>query len=406
MKKFITLFFAISLFFTGEILACTSAIFTGKLTPDGRPLMWKHRDSDFDNNRTEYFKGEKYNFIALVNSNGNFSEEAWTGTNSVGFSIMNTASYNLKDDKIGNDQMNREGVLMYKALATCRNLADFEKMLDKYKRPIGVEANFGVIDAEGGAAYYEVNNDSWTKIDANDPKVAPQGYVVYTNFSYTGRYNEGLGYIRYTTASKIIGEFVGEAGKITPEWIFKNLSRSFYNSVLGLDLVKDNEFLQKGNGWFVEQDFIPRKSSSASIVIQGVKKGENPLNTIMWTIVGYPPIGIAVPMFVASGENQPAFMLKSANSDNCLMCDWVLQRRDKVFPITRGNGNKYMNFNLLYNPKTQDGYMQNTNKIESKVFQMVNPITEDFRTNGFNLDKLKDVYGYINGVLITKSCCK
>ena len=58
-----------------------------------------------------------------------------------------------------------------KALATCRTLADFEKMLDKYKRPMGVEANFGVIDAEGGAAYYEVNNDSWTKIDVNDPKL-------------------------------------------------------------------------------------------------------------------------------------------------------------------------------------------------------------------------------------------
>ncbi|MEG0517351.1 MAG: hypothetical protein RR555_00600 [Bacteroidales bacterium] len=399
MKKIITLFFAISLFFTGEIFACTSAIFTGKLTPDGRPLMWKHRDSDFENNRTEYFKGEKYNFIALVNSVGNHPNEAWTGTNSVGFSIMNTASYNLKNDKISGDQMDQEGVFMYKALATCRNLSDFEKMLDKSKRPMGVEANFGVIDAQGGAAYYEVNNDSWTKIDANDPKVAPQGYIVYTNFSYSGRYNEGLGYIRYNTASKIIGEYVGLAGVITPEWIFKNLSRSFYHSVLGLDLVKDNAFLQKGSGWFGDLDFISRKSSSASLVIHGVKQGENPLNTVMWTIVGYPPIGIAVPMFVAAAENQPSFMLKSANSNNCRMCDWVLERKDKVFSIHRGNGSNYMNFNLLYNPKAKNGYMQVTNKIESKVFQMANPIIEDFRSNGFQADKLKDIYGYIQSIV-------
>lgn len=405
MKTFLTILIAVSLLFCEDVAACTSAIFTGKVTPNGRPLMWKHRDSDFDNNRTEFFKGEKYTFIALVNSKGNYANEAWTGTNSVGFSIMNTASYNLKNDKVADDQMNQEGVLMYKALATCRNLADFEKMLDKYKRPIGVEANFGVIDAEGGAAYYEVNNTTWTKLDVNDPKIAPQGYIVYTNFSYTGRYNEGMGYIRYTTANKIIGEYVGEAGVITPEWIFKNLSRSFYNSVLGLDLVKDNEFLQKGNGWFIEQDFIPRKSSSASIVIEGVKSGENPLNTIMWTIVGYPPIGIAVPMFVAAGENQPDFMLKSDQSDNCLMCDWVLEKRSKVFPIHRGNGAKYFNFNLLYNPVTNTGYMMNSKEIESTVFKMTNPVIEDFRKNGFQADKLKDVYGYIND-MITTNCCK
>lgn len=67
--------------------------------------------------------------------------------------------------------MDREGELMYKALLECKNLSDFETFLDNYPRPVGVEANFGVIDAEGGAAYYEVNNTRWVKVDANDPNL-------------------------------------------------------------------------------------------------------------------------------------------------------------------------------------------------------------------------------------------
>lgn len=393
MKKFLTLFLFLSLLLCEDIGACTSAIITGKITPDGRPLMWKHRDTDEENNRMEFFKGEKYDFLALVNSPGNL-KYAWTGTNTAGFSIMNTASYNLKNDNIDAKLMDKEGEFMYKALSVCKNLADFEKFLDNYKRPMGVEANFGVIDAEGGAAYYEVNNSSWTKLDVNDPKIAPQGYLVYTNFSYTGRYNEGMGYIRYTTACQIMNQYAGQNGKFTPEWIFKNLSRSFYNSLLDIDLVRDNDLLQRGSGWFVEQDFIPRKSSTAAIVIQGVKKGESPDNIIMWSIIGYPPAGIAVPMFVAAKENQPAFMLKSVASENAKMCDWSIKQKHEAFPVVRGNGAKYFNFNLLYNQEGT-GYMQHANQIESVIFKQSIPVIEEFRKTGFNAQKLNEIYSYI-----------
>jgi hypothetical protein len=39
-----------------ESFACTSAIITGKITPDGRPLLWKHRDTGEDNNRIQFLK--------------------------------------------------------------------------------------------------------------------------------------------------------------------------------------------------------------------------------------------------------------------------------------------------------------------------------------------------------------
>ncbi len=387
MKKQLSLLLLLTIF-TVDIFACTSAIFTGKITADGRPLMWKHRDTGQENNKIEYVTGEKYKFLALYNSPDNL-KEAWTGTNEVGFSIINTASYNLKYDNVPSNQMDREGEVMYKALATCKTLKDFEKMLDNYKRPMGVEANFGVIDAEGGAAYYEVNNDSWTKIDVNDPKIAPQGYIVYTNHSNTGKLNDGMGYIRYTNADKIVKQHLSRNGEFTPKWIMQNLSRSYYHSVLGIDLLKDKEVVEKCGGWFIDQDFIPRRSSTCSIVVSGVKKGEDPKNTIMWTNLGYPTVGITVPLMVVNGSSQPAYMLSSNESQNAYMCDWNLKRKHQIFPIKRGNGKQYMNVNLI------EKFMNEALVIENKVFEMSKPIVDKLYKGEAKSQDFKPVYDYI-----------
>ena len=107
--------------------ACTSAIFTGKATPDGRPLLWKHRDTGELDNRIEFFPAggsRKYSFIGLVNSDVE-DGEVWTGTNEAGFSIMNTASYNLQSESA--DFEDQEGAVMYKALGSCRTLQDLRK---------------------------------------------------------------------------------------------------------------------------------------------------------------------------------------------------------------------------------------------------------------------------------------
>ena len=388
MKKIfsLSLLLALALFSAIPADACTSAIFTGKSTPDGRPLLWKHRDTGELNNRIEFFpagNGRKYSFLGLVNSNVE-DGEVWTGTNEVGFSIMNTASYNLQVEKAKIED--QEGVVMYQALGSCKTLADFEKLLDKMKKPLGVEANFGVIDAEGGAAYYEVNNTTWTKVDVNDPKIAPEGFLIYTNHSYTGRKDDGMGYVRYNTANEIIHRGWIRGEEFTPQWIFNNLSRSYYNSLLGIDLNKNPELAP--DGWFVDQDFIPRRSTSASIVVKGVKKGENPDLTVMWTILGYPPCGAAVPLFVAAGENQPDYMLKgSGKGKNALMCDQALARRAKVFPLSRGNGKNYFNVHAA------QLYMRELSKLEESMFIRADYLMErSYKQGKLDLESLPLLY--------------
>ena len=307
MNKAVYLFIAVLLlFFSTKAAACTSVIISGKSTPDGRPVMMKHRDTGELNNRIQWFEGEIYNFVALVNASWEKERqasypyaagEAWTGSNSAGFSIMNTATYDLKDDDVPIEMMDREGELMYRALEICSNLADFEMFLDTLSRPMGVEANFGIIDAHGGAAYYEVNNYKWVKFDVN---TIDEGYMVVTNFTRTGRVQDRKGVDRFEKASEIM----------------KGLSPSDYNHK-GLI----NSISRSGKP-------ILRNITSASIVIEGVADGGNPLHTVMWTCLGYPTCVPYIPVMVLDKDRVPSYMKKSKVSDHSLLCDGALKEKE------------------------------------------------------------------------------
>lgn len=192
------------------VFACTSVIVSGKYTRDGKAVMLKHRDSSCQITAVEYFQGSRFRFMGVVNADWRRhpvarvpkgTPEVWGGMNESGFAIMNTATYDLKDDDVPASLMDREGVVMYRALEFCETLADFEHFLDTLSRPMGIEANFGVIDNYGGAAYYEVNNHSWVKFDVNEE---PLGYRVVTNFTQTGRPQDRKGVDRYEKARKIL----------------------------------------------------------------------------------------------------------------------------------------------------------------------------------------------------------
>ena len=272
LKQRISLIIGLCCLLAAPAYACTSVIISAKATTTGRPLMLKHRDTDDQQNSVKFFRGAKYDFIGLVNSDSPECGEVWTGTNSAGFAIMNTAAYNFREDDAPDVQMDREGEMMYRALSVCATVRDFELLLDTLPTPWGVEANFGIIDAYGGAAYYEVNNYRWVKYDVNN---IPCGYRVVTNFCEAGRREDYKGWDRYCIASDVMrDEF--QPG-IDHRFLFEQLSR--------------NTTQRNGQS-------IPRNITSASIVIEGVQPGTDPLATVMWTILGNPLTHIAYPLTV------------------------------------------------------------------------------------------------------------
>ena len=110
---------------TGDIWSCTTFIISGKNTSDGKPILYKHRDTGTLDNAIVFFSDGKYQYIGIVDSKDTWKSEVWGGYNSAGFAIMNTAAYdnNTGDTTKLTDQ---EGVVMKLALQNCATLADFE----------------------------------------------------------------------------------------------------------------------------------------------------------------------------------------------------------------------------------------------------------------------------------------
>lgn len=383
MKKFLLFFFLVSInHFYFPLFACTSAVISGKVTPDGRPLLWKNRDTDFPQNSVKYFQGERYPFIAIVNSVEENPAEVWMGTNSVGFSIMNTQSYNLMDVKPGEERGAANGRVLRRALEICATVKDFRHFLDTITKPSLIEANIGVIDAKGGAAMFEVGYDKYTLFDANNPKDAPCGYIARTNFSFSGQVNEGAGYVRFMQEDKILMP-ASAAGQLTPEFLFSELSRSFINPLLGINLKDGNYNRPETSGWFVDQDFIPRSSTASSVVVQGVKQGESAELTTMWTILGYPPTGVVMPVWVKGADyGLPRLLVRDEKKRVAPLADWSMKLARRVFSYKQGMGSRrYFNWEKLYN-KEHTGYMQELAPVEEEVFQLTLPVLQLWRKRG------------------------
>jgi hypothetical protein len=93
--------------------------------------------------------------------------------------------------------------------------------------------------------------------------------ILFTQtFSYTGREDEGHGYIRHDNADFAIQQGLKNKDAFTPQWIFNNLSRSYYNSFIGADLYKSN-ITKESNGWFIDQDFYSKRVNIRGSCIPG-----------------------------------------------------------------------------------------------------------------------------------------
>ena len=355
--------------------ACTSFIISGKATPSGKPMMFKHRDTGELNNRIAHFQGEKYAFMGLVNSPV-IDGEVWAGMNAAGFCIMNTASYNLREDSL-DCKMDREGELMYHALGNCATLVDFETWLTTYPQPWGVEANFGVIDAQGGAAYYEINNHRWIKYDVN---LEANGYCVVTNFSFAGREEEYEGWERYLTANAIMQDKFSREREMTAVEAIDLFSRQYRHELLGVDYTADN-----APEYVVDQDFIPRRITSAVICFEGVKAGGKPQYTIMWSALGYPACAVAIPLLL-NEKSLPAYMAarnakaKGGVAWHSELCDASLKIKDQwAFPLHVSNGQRYLAAKtILLGTSGKPALLTCTRKVERNIEQDFLPLYQQW----------------------------
>jgi hypothetical protein len=397
--KKISIFFSILFLLSIVTNACTTAVISGKYTKNGRPIIWKNRDTNALKNFLKYFSGSTYNYIGLVNSEDPNGKNIWIGMNSVGFAIMNSATYNLSDDSGDGG----EGVAMKQALETCETLEDFETYLNNLKRPIGLRANFGVIDAKGGAAFYEVGPDGYVKFDANDPKVAPFGYIIRANYSFTGTLGKSSsGYIRYRTVDDAMYLSQSTAG-LSAKDIEQGITKGLFNSLTNRNLYEIYADVPENNPRYeILRDYIPRTSSSSSVVIEGVKPGEDPILSTLWSNVGFPLASIMVPVWMQSEIDMPYVVQYNEKIKDSPICYAALKlKNEKLLNIRWGKfAAEYIDVNALFN-KDNTGIHQKIIKVENGIYKDAEKLLAQWRTEGkINEKELKKFYSQTNTLII------
>ncbi len=349
---------------------CTTAIISGEVTADGRPLLWKNRD--VSNSEQEFAYFDDGDFPYITNTYTGQVDDAWGGVNSVGFGIENSTALNLPDSIEGPDD---DGLIMKLALQTCRTVDDFAEILDATNEEgRTTPSNYGVIDAEGGAAIYEAGFNSYLLVDATDSDVAPDGFLVRANFAYSGSDNRHIGQWRHDRAYQLILDAI-EDEALTPQYLFETVLRDLRLQNLNpYPLPFDSVYEDGGLPWgFIpDHSSINRDITRSAIIIQGVLNDEDPLLSTMFAICGEPIVTVPIPLWVHAAGTP----VELNGDSTALFCD--LSKRFTQFVYNRHLDNDALNTFQL-NDGAGNGVLMLTDPIIDTVFTHTQAVLNDWR---------------------------
>jgi hypothetical protein len=346
---------------------CTLAVISGKATASGRPLMWKNRDTSDPNNKLAFFKGPKYDFVAVVISeDASPAAEVWGGQNTAGFAIMNSQADDLGDaaKKLGGDG---NGAFMKLALGVCATVKDFEDLLVREKGKWDLATNLGVIDAEGGACFFETRRDAYVKFDTKDPRVAPFGTIVRTNFAFTSPDPMlGGGFDRFERIGHII-EAARPQGPLDARFILRFASRDLVNEKLqSFPFARPLPDDPSAPLYVHTNDTINRNTSVSALVFEGAPSRERADLGTMWVLLGQPVTGVVVPVWPASGAVPAA----AAGPKTAPLNDAALAIAAYLYPDHRGRMYQYLNVTRL-RTYGGEGVLPKLLRIEDRVLAVV-----------------------------------
>jgi ankyrin repeat protein len=311
-----------------KVKGCTIGVASGKATADGRPLLWKNRNGRGWNYEVVYFKDGRFKYLAMVPMGD--SQGIGGGVNEFGFCTVYSAAFNLPENS---EKGVNGGNMMKWALKECVTVDDFENIL-KQTNVSGRTStcNIGVIDAFGGAAIFETGNYSYTRFDATNPKVAPQGYIIRANFALTG--GGDFGRARYNRANQLWQEVV-EKGQLDYRYVLRKVCRDYSGAEEVSHTLPEMEATQSNTIKVLKfQNAISSHSVTYVALFHGVRQDENPSLTTFWTMMGEPVFSVAVPSWVIAESTAPEldgeeFSLLSTSAKDLQMANYVMDDKGK-----------------------------------------------------------------------------
>ncbi len=219
------------------------------------------------------------------------------------------------------------------ALQTCATVEDFEALLSQSNSGgRDVSANFGVIDAKGGAATFETGKKGYVRFDAAAANDGAKGLLVRSNYSRSGGKDAGSGFLREARGIELLGPLAA-AGKLDARAILRTAARDVVNAAIG------STGAESGSPLVYTADSVCRLDTVSAVVLEAPAAGEGPEAAAMWVVPSLPVTGVAVPVFPAAGS-VPALL--SARKDAAPLVAGSLALRGRLYPETRGEKKRYM----------------------------------------------------------------
>ncbi|RKY54657.1 MAG: hypothetical protein DRP93_04870, partial [Candidatus Neomarinimicrobiota bacterium] len=154
--------------------------------------------------------------------------------------------------------------------------------------------------------------------------------------------------------------------KLSVDFILNEASRNLDHGVLKRDL--SNMKLPKNSNdetLVAFQDYIVRYWSASVLVVQGVLPGEDPKNTMLWPIMGFPLTAMTTPVFFFSGNDLP-YIITTDTKEAPYLVQAALKLKNNLFPVGHDDTENYIDVAKLKNRKG-DGYFQEVMKAEKAI---------------------------------------
>ncbi len=361
------------IFSAGQIFATTGGIIgilSPRITYDGRPVLWQNLESDDPSVQVTFFQGPRYHFLGLVNAGD--TTRVYAGLNTAGFGIVLAKAKVSASDSL----YDQEALFLKEALGWCGTLQDFEERIASANLEFSKNSSFACIDAFDGQALYEAGRH---RFDPFHPVLSPEGFLVRCNFIFSGAQYADWDFWRYHRARELLNLERKNHG-IHFTSMIKTVARDLASISLNPYPLPYNGPEENSN-YVNARVCINKHNTVSSVIIHGIRQGEDAHFSTMWVLLGEPICGVAVPLwpivstipYECAKENPPLNKIIRSNED--VLYD---NKKNPTFVNTQWLANK------------DRGLLPQLEKIENRIFVETEKALSQWKTNSSYMEKMSE----------------